>query len=338
MMGAIKEGKRMFQVGIIGCGGIAQVHAQVLSDWEGTALAACADIRPERAQAMAEKYGCRAYGSMEEMLEAEHVDAVHLCTPHYLHPTMALEAARRGVAVFTEKPPAIDTEGWALVKEAAKLQPLGICFQNRYNDNVREAHRLLSEGTYGKLIGLRAFVTWNRTKEYYTSADWKGAWATEGGGALINQAVHTLDLAIGFMGKPDLVESTLRNHHLRGVTEVEDTAEIYLKAQDKVALLFFSTAYTEDAPVLIELQLERAVLRLEDDRLEIRQGADIQTVTFEKETRMGRAYWGAGHKKCIRDFYDSIREGRPYRNSAASCDDTVQAMLAVYAQNGKELR
>lgn len=327
----------MFQVGIVGCGGIAQVHAQVLNDWEGTALAACADIVPERARAMAEKYGCRAYGSMEEMLEKEHLDAVHLCTPHYLHPGMALKAAKRGVAVFTEKPPAIDEKGWEQVKEAAGLQPLAVCFQNRYNDNVRESLRILNAGTYGQLVGLRAFVTWNRTAGYYTSADWKGAWATEGGGALINQAVHTLDLAIGFLGMPDRVESTLRNHHLKGVVEVEDTAEIYLKKGNKTALLYFSTAYTEDAPVLIELQLERAVLRLEDDRLEIRQGGTVQAMTFEKEMRMGKAYWGAGHKKCIRDFYNSILEQRPCQNSPASCEATMRVMLEIYAQNGKGL-
>lgn len=327
----------MFQAGIVGCGGIAQVHAQVLSDWEKTTLAACADIRPERARAMAEKYGCRAYASMEEMLEKEHLDAVHLCTPHYLHPIMALKAAKQGVAVFTEKPPAIDPAGWEKIKEAAKLQPLGVCFQNRYNDNVRECRRILDAGTYGGLIGLRAFVTWNRTKEYYTSADWKGAWATEGGGALINQAVHTLDLAVGFLGMPDQVESTMRNHHLKGVIEVEDTAEIYLKKQDRAALLYFSNAYTEDAPVLIELQLEKAVLRMEDDRLEIRQGGAVTVKEFEKETRMGRAYWGAGHKKCIRDFYSSIRDGRPYQNNAASCEDTMQTMLKIYAQNGKHI-
>ncbi|MBR6186498.1 MAG: Gfo/Idh/MocA family oxidoreductase [Clostridia bacterium] len=327
----------MFQVGIVGCGGIAQVHAQVLGDWAETSLAACADIRPERARAMAEKYGCRAYGSMEEMLEKERLDAVHLCTPHYLHPTMALEAAKRGAAVFTEKPPAIDEEGWAQIREAAAIRPLGVCFQNRYNANVLECRRMLDAGEYGKLRGLRAFVTWNRTPQYYTGTDWKGKWATEGGGALINQAVHTLDLAVWLCGMPDRVESTLRNHHLKNVVEVEDTAEIYLKSRDKTALLYFSTAYTEDSPVLIDLQLERASLRLEDDRLQIREDGGVRTIEFAKETRMGRAYWGAGHSKCIRDFYRSIREGRPYRNDAASCENTMRVLLDIYAQNGRDL-
>ena len=337
MIGWTKEGKRMDRVGIVGCGGIAQVHAQVLNGLEETELAACADIRLDRAQAMAGKYGCRAYGSMEEMLDKEHLDAVHLCTPHYLHPVMALEAAGRGLKVFTEKPPAIDQAGWAQIRQAAALAPLGICFQNRYNDNTLECRRILDAGTYGGLLGIRAFVTWNRTADYYTGADWKGRWATEGGGALINQAVHTLDLAVRFLGAPDTVESTMRNHHLKGVIQVEDTVEIFLKKQNKTALIYATTAYTEDSPVLIELHLENAVLRLEDDRLEIRQNGSVHAMDFEAAERIGRSYWGAGHKKCIRDFYRCASENRPYGNDAASCEDTMRTLLKIYEQNPREL-
>ena len=117
----------MYRVGLIGCGGISAVHAHVLGELENTELTACADILPERA----ERYGCRAYTDWLTMLDREKLDAVHLCTPHHLHPIMAEEAARRGVWVFTEKPPAIDAEGWEAVKRAAERVPVGICFQNR---------------------------------------------------------------------------------------------------------------------------------------------------------------------------------------------------------------
>ena len=140
-----------------------------------------------------------------------------------------------------------------------------------------------------------------------------------------------------FLGRPEQVESTLRNHHLKGVTEVEDTAEIYLKNGDKTALIYASTAYTQDAPVLIELHTEKAVLRLGDDRREIREDGNTHFMDFAGAERMGRSYWGAGHKACIRDFYRSIREARPYRNDAASCEDTVQTMLTIYEQNPKAL-
>jgi len=318
----------MFRVGIIGCGSISAVHAHVLEELKDTELSACADILPDRAA----RYGCTAYTDWREMLEREKPDAVHLCTPHYLHSPMTAEAARRGIAVFTEKPPAIDAEGWHQVKEAAMRVPVGICFQNRYHPHIQSCLRFLRENTYGDLRGIRAFVTWNRTAEYYAAADWKGKWATEGGGAMINQAIHTLDLMIGFLGFPDQAEGALLNHHLREAIEVEDTAEIYLRKGNVPALLYASTAYSQDAPVLIELHFDQAVIRLEGDLMTvIRDGKkqDIQCVT---DPVLGRSYWGAGHKACIADFYRCLETGTPYRNDPASCDATMQTLLKLYAQ------
>lgn len=320
----------MYRVGIVGCGGISGVHAQVLSALDGVELAACADIRPERARRMAEKYACRAHVSLEAMLDAEKLDAVHLCTPHHLHPDMALTAAQRGVAVFTEKPPAIDAPGWEKVKQAGQLVPLGICFQNRMNENVRMAQQLLRDGTYGALRGMRAFVTWHRDADYYRAADWKGKWHTEGGGALINQAVHTLDLLVRFLGEPDEVEATLRNHHLRGVIEVEDTAEIWMRRQGIPAILYATTGHCCDAPVLLELQLDEAVLRLEDDRLEVRHKGGVERIPCAAAERIGRTCWGAGHRQCISDFYQAMRMGEAFANDCASCEATMRTLLRIY--------
>lgn len=318
----------MFRVGIIGCGGISAVHAQVIKELENTELAACADVIPERAA----RYGCAAYTDWQTMLEREKPDAVHLCTPHYLHPVMAAEAARRGIAVFTEKPPAIDAAGWEQVKEAARQAPVGVCFQNRYHPHIQSCKRFLREGTYGGLRGVRAFMTWNRTAEYYAAADWKGKWATEGGGALINQAIHTLDLIVGFLGLPDQAEATLRNHHLRDAIEVEDTAEIYLRKDDIPALLYASTAYSQDAPVMLELHFDQAVIRLEGDLMTVIRDGQRQEIPCVTDPVLGRSYWGAGHKACITDFYHSIETGTPYQNAPASCDATMQTMLKLYAQ------
>ena len=318
----------MFRVGIIGCGGISAVHAQVIKELENTELAACADVIPERAA----RYGCAAYTDWREMLDREKPDAVHLCTPHYLHPVMAAEAARRGIAVFTEKPPAIDPAGWEQVKQAAKRVPVGVCFQNRYHPHIQSCKRFLQEGTYGKLRGIRAFMTWNRTAEYYAAADWKGKWATEGGGALINQAIHTLDLIVGFLGVPDQAEAALRNHHLRDAIEVEDTAEIYLRKGNVPALLYASNAYSQDAPVILELHFDQAVIRLEGDLMTVIRDGKKQEIPCVTDPVLGRSYWGAGHKACIADFYRSIETGTPYQNAPASCDATMQTLLKLYSQ------
>ena len=111
-----------FRVGVVGCGGIAQVHGTVLQHLEGVELVGCADIKPERAQAFAETYGGRAYSSMEELLEHEQLDAVHLCTPHYLHTPMAKLAASRGLHVFTEKPPVMTWEQWAEFRQLVEAK------------------------------------------------------------------------------------------------------------------------------------------------------------------------------------------------------------------------
>ena len=321
----------MFRVGIIGCGGISAVHAQVIKELENTELAACADVIPERAA----RYGCTAYTDWRELLDREKPDAVHLCTPHYLHPVMAAEAARRGVAVFTEKPPAIDASGWEQVKEAATRVPVGICFQNRYHPHIRSCLRFLREGIYGELRGIRAFMTWNRTAEYYAAADWKGKWATEGGGALINQAIHTLDLIVGFLGLPDEAESSLRNRRLAGKIEVEDTAEIYLRRGTVPALLYASNAYSQDAPVLIELHFDQAVIRLEGDLMTIFRDGKKQEITCITDPVIGRSYWGAGHKACIADFYRCMESGTPYPNDPASCEATMETLFRLYGRKAE---
>ena len=318
----------MFRAGLIGCGGISAVHAHVLGELENTELAACADVIPERAA----RYGCAAYTDWKEMLDREKLDAVHLCTPHYLHPVMAAEAARRGIAVFTEKPPAIDAAGWEQVKAAAENVPVGICFQNRYHPHIRSCLRFLREGTYGRLKGLRAFVTWNRTAEYYAAAEWKGKWATEGGGALINQAIHTLDLIVGFLGLPDQAEAVMHNHHLREAIEVEDTAEIYLEKDGVPALLYASNAYSQDAPVILEMHFDQAVIRLEGDLMTVIRDGRKQEILCTTDPVIGRSYWGAGHKACIADFYRSIEARTPYQNDPASCENTMRTLFRLYAR------
>ena len=136
------------------------------------------------------------------MLDAEHPDIVHVCTPHHLHAPMAIECLRRGVHVLLEKPVATTVaDGEAVVRAAeASTATVGVCFQNRFNPTVRAIRDLLDAGTLGDLLGGRAAVTWFRDESYYEARPWRGRWAESGGGVLINQAIHTLDLLQWFLG------------------------------------------------------------------------------------------------------------------------------------------
>ncbi len=318
---------------IVGCGGIAQVHGEALAELETADLRAFADIRPERAEAMAEKYHGHAYSSLEELLEKEDLDVLHICTPHVLHTPMAKMAAERGIHVFTEKPPVIRREQWEELKGLAEKVRIGVCFQNRYNASVQLLRELLASGTPGKLLGARAFVTWHREAPYYTESGWRGSLETEGGGALINQAIHTMDLLVRFLGRPHQVDASLANHHLQGVIEVEDTFEARIGFQNGPAVFFATTGHVEDAPVLVELSCENCTLRMEEREVDVRW-RDGRREHFEpaapRSPATGKAYWGASHSLCIQDFYNSVLTGAPFRNDIPGVTDTVELMLAAY--------
>ena len=327
---------KTYRVGLVGCGGIAQVHGAALQELPGVELAACADIRPERARDFAEKYGGRAYASLEAMLEGERLDSLHICTPHSLHTPMAKLAAGRGLHVFTEKPPVIRWDQWREFQELEKAPVrVGVCFQNRYNQSVHLLKEVLASGEAGKVLGARAFVTWHREAPYYTESGWRGSLETEGGGVLINQSIHTLDLLVRFLGKPTQVEATMTNHHLRGVIEVEDTLEAYLTFGDVHALFYATTAHCVDSPVLIELECEKVTIRMEEGELHLawKDGTrqDFSLVP-PKSPAAGKAYWGASHGLCIRDFYESLRKNLPFLNSISGVRDTVELMLETYVR------
>lgn len=324
---------------IVGCGGIAQVHALALSSMEEADLTAFADIRPQRSEAMAEKFGGSSYSSLEELLDREPIDVLHICTPHYLHTPMAKEAADRGIKVFTEKPPVTDRSQWAEFSALGDRVPVGICFQNRYNGSTRALKDLLSTGEPGKVLGSRGFVTWRRDAPYYTESGWRGALSTEGGGALINQAIHTLDLMAYFLGPGQVLGASLSNRHLKGIIEVEDTLEAALDFGDARGLFYAATAYSLDAPIIFELACENATLRLEGERFTRiwRDGRmEQEDYTAPDPTVPGKSYWGSSHRRCIEDFYRCVMSGERFPNDIPGVSDTIELMLSVYeAARGK---
>ena len=328
----------MQKAAIVGCGGIAAVHSAVLNDLPEVELIACADIRPERAASMAEQYHLHAYTSLEQMLDAEQIDVLHICTPHYLHVPMAQEAHRRGIHVFMEKPPAISRQQQQAVFQlddgGARV---GVCFQNRYIDAAKKLKSMLDSGETGRVLGVRGFVTWHRDAPYYTESGWRGKLETEGGGALINQSIHTLDLMNYFLGRPDSVEAICTNRHLKGVIEVEDTVDALIDYAGVPGIFYATTAYSVNSPVLIELACEKMTVRMEETEVTIRRpGQPAEHISYPSNCNLGKDYWGAGHYSCIEDFYHCLEKGLPFQNDLPSVRNTLDLMLSVYesAANG----
>lgn len=327
----------MYRAGIIGCGNIARMHTEALKKLQNVQICAFADCDLEKAiqyreQAQVPQAAC--YTSLEELLEKEKPDVVHICTPHYLHVPMAIQALQAGAHVFMEKPPAISIKEFEILrKEKQKSgKQVGICFQNRYNETTEKILRILREKTLGIPVGARAFLTWHRTPDYYLKSGWRGQWEKEGGGVLINQAIHTLDLLVYFLGKPRMAEASFCNHHLKGVIQVEDTLEAYIQFDSSAACFYATTAYREDSPVLLEILCQDGKIRMEGNRLDIfykngnKAGYDFENTP----AGIGKKYWGNSHGVCIQDFYDSLSDNRPYRNNLESVEATFKLAMGIY--------
>lgn len=327
----------MLKVGIVGCGGIAKVHAWGIDKIAEAKLKACADIRIQRAVELAGEYGItkeHCYASLEEMLQQEELDVLHICTPHYLHVPMVLEGLKKGIAVFCEKPPAISKKQWMELEKVCKETKgkLGFCFQNRYTNTMKMAQSIVNSGSLGRITGARAFVTWRRDEDYYLT-DWKGKLDTEGGGVLINQSIHTLDLLLRFFEEPTKVRSSIHNHHLEGVIEVEDTVEAWMEFKHGERACFYaSNGYTKDAPVLLEYSFEKGNVMLQDQMVLVTDEGGIHMHRCEETEGIGKSCWGTGHLHCIRDFYRSVESGEPFECDMEGVKNTMQVMMRIYGR------
>ena len=343
----------MFRAGIIGCGNIAAVHAWAISQLDDVSLKVLCDVKEQKADRLL-PYADRDVVIVRDwkMLFDPEIDVVHICTPHYLHAPMAAELLDHGKYVFLEKPCAISRESYEFLKQADLRNPghLGICFQNRYNQTTLRAEQILRDGGIGEIRGARAFVTWRRDEDYYSSGTWRGKKKTEGGGALINQAIHTFDLLLKFLGKPERVESTISNHHLKDAIEVEDTVEAWLSFKDgKRACFYASNGFCCDAPNILEIYGEKGQVVIRGEELYILSSTggrgSLPALKYQEDhvnkkvhehdstpddKGMGKGCWGVGHLDCIRDFYNSIKENREFAVDLKSTEKTFDILMKIY--------
>ncbi len=322
----------MKNVCIVGFGKIAQNHVSALSATKSARLYAVCDIDPQRVKACQQTYGVVGYTDYEEVLKDRRIHAVHICTPHHLHYEMICQALAAGKRVVTEKPVTRTKEEFTRLLEIPEIGDVCVVLQNRLNSCVEALKALVDSGSLGSIKTAKAILTWKRTEAYYAEAAWRGRWETEGGGVLINQAVHILDLLTYLVGDVAAVRAVMANFSLEGAIEVEDTVTGYLKFQSGIhGLLFSSNAYGVSAPFDLELVFDRGKARYTDDALYVngRLVATDQKATGEK------AYWGVKHEKLIKNFYD---EGSFF--SVRNAENTMNTLFALYesaAQNGKEV-
>lgn len=324
---------------VVGCGTIFPLHAGAVQQLDGVKLKMVVDSDRSRAEQAAAAYSCEAASDYLALLERDDIRVVHLCTPHHLHAEMAAQLLRAGKHVLTEKPLAHHLKAAeGLLEEACRSEAqLGVVFQNRYNASSRKIREFLDTKTLGKLICLKGIVTWHRDETYYTGSPWRGRWATEGGGVLINQAIHTLDLLQWFGGEIVSVQGSVTSDALGDAIEVEDTAHACIRFADGVRGLFYATnAYLSNSPVELELVFEDGTLHQRGDCLYlIRNGRE--SLVSEPSANLddsgkiiGKSYWGSSHRLLIADFYDHIRTGKRYAIDGEEGLKTLRLIAELY--------
>ena len=342
---------KKLNVGIMGCGRISRFHGMPAAAQPNVELRAVCDLIPERAKPMAKLFGApKTYKDYKEMIRKEKLDVVHICLPHYLHAPVAINAMQMGCDVLTEKPMAISMEqAEEMVKTAKKTKrKLGVIFQNRYNAGSQLVKQCLESGRLGAVKAAKCNVTWYRPNEYYTESDWKGTWDKEGGGAIIDQAIHTLDLMCWFLGYGiKEIDCSMANRAHQGVIEVEDSAEGLITFKNGVHASFWAmNYYSHDAQVEIELACENgiATIRAEEGTVKLNDGREFCAKPNPNEVFNyggGPSYWGASHFKEITDFYQCLAAGKQPPITGEEILSTAHKMvMAVYesGRNGKVVK
>ncbi|WYJ91867.1 hypothetical protein A5888_003635 [Enterococcus sp. 9E7_DIV0242] len=322
-------GGTMKKIGLIGCGHIAHTHVTAYQQ-AGCMLVACCDENEEKGRQFAEKYGLAFYGEYQTLLKNKQIDVVSICTPHYLHKEMTVAALEAEKHVLCEKPLALTSEEGTAVLEAVdrSKKVYGVCYQNRFNDSSLALKGLLSEQDFGELKGIKCWVTWHREKEYYLDSSWRGNKAKEGGGVLINQAIHTFDLITWLTEMPEKIKGKVMTTLLEGYIEVEDTAMATALLPTGVPVSIYATnSYSSDPTPELYFDFEKAQIKLTMDELIINGEPIIDRAATSCE--VGKSYWGKGHLRLISTFLEKIDGQQNERTDCLAAADGLTSLKMV---------
>ena len=221
---------KVYKLAIIGCGKVAHLHAKAINNLHNATLSAVWSRTPESAEKFAIKYGVTPYSDIKTMIRDNSIDLVIICNPHPFHRKAAVEAVRAGAHVLVEKPLASSLDDCDVIISVCRSAGvrLGVVSQRRWNESVLRVREAIDKGKIGTpVLGTVNILGW-RDKAYYDSDLWRGKWDMEGGGILVNQAPHQLDLLLWFMGEVDEIYGLWRNMN-HPYIEVDDTALAIIK-------------------------------------------------------------------------------------------------------------
>lgn len=310
--------------GIIGVGGMGSGHCGMLGQIEEAELSAICDVNPATRDSVAAKYGVPAFATHEELLASNLVDAVIIATPHYFHPPIAQAAFARGIHVLSEKPLGVTVSSVDKMLASAKQSGVkfGAMFQMRAEPQNQAAKQIVASGQLGNIYRTSLVMGWYRTQAYYNSGGWRATWAGEGGGVLINQAPHYLDLFTWLGGLPISITGQTRTR-LHDI-EVEDEAFATLEYQNGAHGYLYASTTEAPGHNLLEVCGDRGKIVLNNGVLKhytIEGGIRDFTTTSgemwasptatEVPVELPPAPVPGGHSAITRNFARAILFGEP---------------------------
>ena len=302
---------------IVGTGLIAKFHANAVKASGKLRLAACVDIDRARAERFAAEHGCTAYADLDAALAGEDVGMVSVATPSGAHDEAVLAAARYRVPVLVEKPLAITPERCdRLIAACAEAgTPLGGIFQTRFTEDFARAKRAVESGGLGRITFARIDVPWWREDAYYAGT-WHGTRAMDGGGALINQAIHMVDWLVELM--PPVADVKAFTATLAHPMETEDTAAAVLRFEGgALGAVYATTASFPGRGKRLEITGTKGTYVWDDSATGVSRPDQLEY---------------AGHLACFEAFADSLAGGKPYPIDGANARKSVDLISRIYRQ------
>lgn len=324
---------------VIGCGLISRFHIDAIREIDDAVLVGVYDQAQEAAERTAEKYETRCYRSFEEVMSDPNVDVVCICTPSFLHASMACEAVKAKKAVLVEKPLALTLEDCDRLIELANQEDVlvGVVSQLRFSPAIGKVKRALDEGILGRLTRADLYMKYYRSQEYYDRGGWRGTVEKDGGGALMNQGIHGVDLLRYLAGPMKSIYAlcATRVHDI----EVEDTLTAVVAFQNGAqGVIEASTGDWPGAPRRLELNGEFGVIILEEDRIakwevEGEKGFSQyeQKLPHPESFQDPAKISASGHVCQIRNFISALRGETELLTGALEGRRALEVILAAYA-------
>jgi predicted dehydrogenase len=333
------------RVGLIGAGNISETHARAVKAISGAELVAVYGANPEKARSICREHGGAPYGELSAFLAHRPMEMVIIGSPSGVHAEQGIAAARERMHVLTEKP--IDTS----VKRADTLiaacgqagVKLGVIFQDRFKPDIQRLKQIISDGMLGRPLLVNARVKWYRPPEYYGQSRWRGTYVLDGGGALINQGVHTVDLLLWLFG--DVARVQARTRTMLHKIETEDTALALLEfSSGAVGMLEATTAAYPGYPRRVEITGSEGTVILEHDRIvaiDLRKPyqGPVSTVDADHNPSASSPVVSdvRGHQAAIEDFIHAVEKNTPPVCDGKEGRKSLALVEAIYRASAESM-